>query len=92
MDLLNNWVVSPEIPWMEGNGYGRYNWEPQHVTIGLFEAIETIDQAMAVKLEAMLDKYESRKKYVTCVKDEGVILGTMTTTLKYAISCDNLGL
>ncbi len=33
------------------------NWEPKHVTIGLFKAIKTNGAATAIKLRALLDKF-----------------------------------
>jgi hypothetical protein len=33
------------------------NWEPKHVTINLFKAIETNGATMAIKLRALLDKF-----------------------------------
>jgi len=39
----------------------------------LFEATNTIGQALARSLTELLDKYDLRKKIITCVKDEGQI-------------------
>jgi hypothetical protein len=61
------------------------DWQPKHVIIGLFKAIETIGQAL-------LDKYGLRKKIITYVKDEGSNVNAMTTTLKVVIKCEFLGL
>jgi hypothetical protein len=44
-----------------------------------------------MKLQALLDKYNLWKKILAYVKDEGSNLGAMTT-LKFVVSCDNLGL
>jgi hypothetical protein len=56
--------------------------QPKHVTIGLFEVIEITCQAMAMKLRALLNRYGSKKKFLAYMKDEGVNLGALTTTLK----------
>jgi hypothetical protein len=34
------------------------NWQPNQVTIGLFGAIEITSQTMAMKFQALLDKYK----------------------------------
>jgi hypothetical protein len=47
------------------------DWQPKHVTIGLFEVIETISQALAINLIELLEKYGLRKKIITYVKVEG---------------------
>jgi hypothetical protein len=38
------------------------------VTIGLFETIETIGQALARSLTSLMDKYGSKKKNCLCQK------------------------
>ncbi len=38
------------------------DWQPKHVTIGLFETIETIGQTLVRSLTELLDKYGLRKK------------------------------
>ncbi len=40
-------------------------WQPQHITIGLFETNETIRYAMARNLIELLDQYDLRKKIIT---------------------------
>jgi hypothetical protein len=37
------------------------DWQPKHVTIGLFKGIETTSQALAINLIELLDKYGLRK-------------------------------
>jgi hypothetical protein len=54
-------------------------WQPQHITIGLFEANEIIG-AMARNLIELLDQYDLKKIFFAYVKDEGVNLNAMTTT------------
>ncbi len=38
------------------------DWQPKHVIIGLFEAIEIINQALTKSLTNLLDKYGLKKK------------------------------
>jgi hypothetical protein len=68
------------------------NRQPKQVTIGLFEANKIIAQTMAMKLEALLDKYNLWKKTLAYVKGQRSNLGAMTTALKFVVSCDNLRL
>ncbi len=53
-------------------------WQPQHITIGMFETNETI-RVMARNLTKLLDQYDLKKKNVAYVKDEGANLNAMTT-------------
>jgi hypothetical protein len=46
---------------------------------------------MALKLQALLDKYDLRKKILAYVKDKGVNLGALTTILKCVINCEDFG-
>jgi hypothetical protein len=50
----------------------------------LFEAIETTNETMVMKLQTLLDKsYGFRKKITIYIKDDSSAnLGPMTTTLK----------
>jgi hypothetical protein len=50
--------------------------------IGLFKVTEIKCQAMAMKLWALLNRYGSKNKILAYMKDEGVNLRTLTTTLK----------
>jgi hypothetical protein len=47
------------------------------VTIELFQAIETLGQALATNLTKLFDQYEMRKKNIAYVKDEGANLTTV---------------
>jgi hypothetical protein len=67
------------------------NWQPKHITVSLFEVIDTRGQILDKNL-TKLDIYELRRKIVAYVKDEGYNLNIMTTTLKSIINCDVLGL
>ncbi len=62
------------------------------MTIGLFETIETISQALTKNLRKLLDSYRLSKKIITYVKDEGTNLNSMTTNLKSVVNCEVLGL
>jgi hypothetical protein len=68
------------------------DWQPNHVTIGLFEAIEIIGQTLAINLTYLLDKYGLRKKIITYVKDEGSNFNAMIITLKVVVNSEPLGL
>jgi hypothetical protein len=62
------------------------------VTIGLFETIETISQALAKNLKELLDSYGLSKKIIPYIKDEGTNLNSMTTDLKFVVNCEVFGL
>jgi hypothetical protein len=50
--------------------------------IDLFEITEITCQAMAMKLRALLNRYGSKNNFLAYMKNEGVNLGALTTTLK----------
>ncbi len=54
-----------------------FTWQPKQVTIGLFEAIETIGQTLVNNLTKLFDQYELRNKIIAYLKDEGSNLNTM---------------
>jgi hypothetical protein len=58
------------------------NWEPKHITIGLFDANDMNSVTMAMKLKHILDKFAFMLKIVAYVKDEGSNLQTCVQTLK----------
>jgi hypothetical protein len=62
------------------------------VTIGLFEATETIGQTLAKNFKELLDSYELSKKIIAYVNNKGENLNSMTTILKSIINCEVLGL
>jgi hypothetical protein len=68
------------------------NWQLKKVTIGFFEAIKTIGQALVRNLRKLLDSYGVRKKIIVYVKDERANLNFMTTTFKFVVNCEILGL
>jgi hypothetical protein len=67
-------------------------WQLKHITLGLFEPIDTSGHTLAKILIELLDSYASGEKIIVYVKDEGSNLNIMTTTLKSIISYDMLGL
>jgi hypothetical protein len=68
------------------------DWQPKHVTIGLFEAIETTWQALAKIWRELLDKYGLMKNIITYVKDEGFNFNAMIGALKSIVNCESFGL
>jgi hypothetical protein len=58
----------------------------------LFEAIETIGQALVRSLIELLDKYGLRNKIIAYVKDEGSNLNAMTIALKAVVNYESFGL
>jgi hypothetical protein len=58
------------------------NWEPKHITIGLFEANDTNGATMVVKFKHILDKFALMRKIVAYVKDEGSNLQACVQALK----------
>jgi hypothetical protein len=70
----------------------RHDWQPKHITLGLFKPTNLTRQTLVKKSTKLLDNYALRRKIIVYVKDEGSNLNSMTTTLKSIISCDMLGL
>ncbi len=68
------------------------DWQPKHVTIDLFEATKKKMQTLDKSLTKLLDKYGFRKKNIVYIKDEGSNFNAMTSTLKYIVNCESLGL
>jgi hypothetical protein len=52
------------------------------VTIGLFDAIKAIGQALVRSLTSLMDKYGSKKIKIVYVKDEGFTFNALIFTLK----------
>jgi hypothetical protein len=55
------------------------DWQPKHITLGLFEPTNTTRQTLAKKLTKLLDSYTLRRKIIAYVKDEGSNLNKITT-------------
>ncbi len=62
------------------------------MTINLFEVIKTIRQALVISLIDLLNKYGLRKTIHCLHQNEGFNINAMTTTLKYVVSYESLGL
>ncbi len=58
----------------------------------MFEATKVTSQALAINLTKLLYEYWLRKKCFVYVKDKGSNLNVLTTTLKFAVSCQCLPL
>jgi hypothetical protein len=58
----------------------------------LFEVIETFGHALAWNLTDLLDKSSLKIKTITYVKDEGSNMNVMTSTLKFVVNCETIGL
>lgn len=67
------------------------NSKPKHITIGLFEANNMNNIAMAVKLKQIFNKFGLTQKIMAYVKDEGSNLATCVQALKAIVSCVNIG-
>jgi hypothetical protein len=47
------------------------DWEPKHITIGLFEAKGTSWVSLVGQLQALFEEYKLTNKIICYVKDEG---------------------
>jgi len=56
----------------------RVNWQPKHITIRFFEAINTIAQSLTKTQIELLEKYDLKEKLIAYVNDEGFNLNIMT--------------
>ncbi len=68
------------------------NWKPHHVTIGIFEANDTMGVELARQLKAMLKKFALTSKVLCYIKDKGTNLASMTIILNSIISREALNL
>jgi len=60
----------------------------KHITIGLFDGVQTLGQALIKKLQDLLEKYGLKKKIVAYVKDEGFNLER--TIIVFKLNCEIL--
>jgi hypothetical protein len=67
-------------------------WEPKHVTIGLFECQKTSGAALAETVKPLLKTFHFQDKVIAYVKDEGSNLVSLATSLTSVVSCPVLGL
>jgi hypothetical protein len=63
--------------------YLNESWMPQHV--GLFEVHETTRLSMATQLCSLFEKYDLMHQMIIFVKDEGINLMSMATTLCFVV-------
>ncbi len=61
-------------------------WQPKHITIGLFEAMDISCQTLAKDLIELLWICNLREKIIAYVKDEGFNLNNMTIILKFVVN------
>jgi len=47
------------------------DWQPKHITLGLFEATNISRQSLAINLIEISDTYELKRKIVIYVNNEG---------------------
>ncbi len=47
------------------------DWQPNHITLGLFQATNISGQTLTINLIELLDIYELKRKIIIYVKDEG---------------------
>jgi len=47
------------------------DWQPKHITLGLFEATNISRQSLAINLIEILDTYELKRKIFIYDKNEG---------------------
>lgn len=59
--------------------------EPKHVTIGLFEVVDTNGAIMAPKLRQLLNKFSFIQKNVAYIKDEGFNVQTCVVLINSII-------
>jgi hypothetical protein len=71
-----HYVIGSFNLWMSKGGHdilhwGGVDWQPKHITFGLFEATNISRQTLTINLIEILDTYELKRKIVIYVKDEG---------------------
>jgi hypothetical protein len=64
---------------------------PKHITIGLFETLETLGQILTRISEDLLEQYGLTKNILAYVKNKGANLNTIIVVLKLVVSCEALG-
>jgi hypothetical protein len=60
-------------------------WEPYHITIDVFEIVNTSKNAMALQVSDVFVKYGFNAQIIAYVKDEGGNLNTMTNALTFVV-------
>jgi hypothetical protein len=64
----------------------------KHITIGLFDGVQTSSQVLTKNLQDLLEKYGLRKKIVACVKDEGFNLERTIIVFKLVVDFEILSM
>jgi hypothetical protein len=81
--------------WMSHAGHDTFaiivsflndSWEPNHVTMGIFEVQNTTCATMANQVKVLLDSFGILDKVIAYVKDEGSNLNTLTNALTSVVS------
>jgi hypothetical protein len=67
-------------------------WEPNHVTMGIFEVQNTTSVAMANQVKVLLDSFSLLDQVIAYVKYEESNLNTLTNALSSVVSCSPLQL
>ncbi len=67
------------------------DYQPKHITIGLFEVMDDSGPTLAKDLIELLRKYNLREKIIAYVNNESSNLNTMTGVLEFVINCNILG-
>jgi hypothetical protein len=66
------------------------DWVLRHVTIGMFETLNTSGIALAKQMKSPLITYQFTNKVIAYVKDKGTNLNMLTFALISVISCELL--
>jgi hypothetical protein len=61
-----------------------------HIAMGLFEMNETIKQSMVIQLRFLLERFHLLHQVIVFVKDEGIDLIVMATTLHSIVDYEPL--
>ncbi len=64
----------------------------KHITISLFDGVQTSSQALTRNLQDLLEKYGLRKKVVAYVKDEGFNLEITIIVFKLVVDFEILSM
>lgn len=68
----------------------NYEWTPCHVTMGLFEALDSSRATMANQIKAMLARYPIPVKIFTYIKEESSNICVLASALNNMICCATL--
>jgi hypothetical protein len=65
---------------------------PHHVTMGLFETIDTTKVAMVVQIKDLFSSYNLLDKLITYLKDQGCNLSSLARVFSSMVKCAPLAL